>query len=406
MGRALPPRGLPCPTCGAGLEPVDPVDPDVVRLGCPDCGETFVARRRVPIVPEVETPPDGLTLVARAWALHAVTRLYPCGVGGLSLSLLVLGGSVPVLAAWLRDEVVSIAEAVDLLGGLRVRRTSTNPDADLGPTLGWADAPVLFRLVNEVAREVGARPPDQIRLAYLPCCGVAAGGRSRALLIGLPLLHILTHAELRAVLAHELAHLARGDATRSADDARFVEGLGRALEDSTGHRWSPLRLWAKGCYRVASRLGAPIARGQEVRADRIAASLAGGETTASALIKVALIQPLFREVLALYDAEAPPSGLNLYAFFRTFWGRLSDSLMMALRIDLMTRPPSIPDPTHPPLPDRLAAVGSYPEPLPREGDRIRAASALGDVEWFEQLLHYRLFGLNAVEPTVYHKAGT
>ena len=406
MGPGLPPRGLPCPTCGAGLEPVDPVAPGVVRLACPDCGETFVARRRSFNSPASDPAPDGFALIARGWALHAVAKLYPMGVGLGSLGMFAVGGFLPLMGGWLRDDVRSIVDVVASLGGLRVRPSSNNPDADLGPVLGWADAPVLFRLVSEVAREVGARPPDQIRLAYLPCCGVAAGGRSRALLIGLPLLHVLTLGELRAILAHEMAHLARGDATRAADDARFVEGLGHALEATNGHPWNPLRLWAQSCYHIASTLGAPIARGQEVRADRIAACLAGGETAASALIKVAMIQPLFREVLAVYDAEAPPSGLNLYAFFRTFWGRLSDSLLMGLRLDLMTRPPTTPDPTHPPLPDRLAAVGLYPEHPARDGDRCRATSALGDVEWFEQLLHYRLFGLNTVEPSVFHKAGT
>ena len=47
------------------------------------------------------------------------------------------------------------------------------------------------------------------------------------MVLGLPLLYVLTMEELRAVLAHELAHLARGDATKAADSARFVAGWGR-----------------------------------------------------------------------------------------------------------------------------------------------------------------------------------
>ena len=69
--------------------------------------------------------------------------------------------------------------------------------------------------MNEVAQKLGVKPPGQVRLTYLPCCGVVAWGRSRALILGLPLLRVLTVAELRAVLAHELAHLAAGDATRA-----------------------------------------------------------------------------------------------------------------------------------------------------------------------------------------------
>ena len=45
--------------------------------------------------------------------------------------------------------------------------------------------------------------PDGVRLAYVPCCGVVERGRSKLLLLGMPLLHVLTVCELRAVLAHE-----------------------------------------------------------------------------------------------------------------------------------------------------------------------------------------------------------
>lgn len=406
MGRALPPRGLPCPTCGGELEPVDPVAPGVVRLECPDCGETFVARRKLPTATPAEPPPDGIALWLRGLILHGIVFVYPLGVGLLTPLMFLFGGFIPVLGNWMRDRVNSIGEVIETLGGVRIRNYSHDPDTDLGPIIGWADAPTLFKLIGEVAREVGAQPPNQIRLTYLPCCGVAAGGRSRALLIGLPLLHVITVGELRAILAHELAHLARGDATRAADDARFVEGLGRALDESEGPGWNPLRVWAKVCHHVATLIGAPLAQGQEVRADRISATVAGGETAASGLIKVAMIQPLFREILARYDAENPPSGMNLYAFFRNFWGQLPDSLLTSLRLELMTRPPLNPDPTHPPLPDRLAALAMFPELPARDGDRSRAAMTLGDLEWFEQLLHSRLYGLVAIEPTVFHKAGT
>src|SRR5437764_1005281 len=83
---------------------------------------------------------------------------------------------------------------------------------DPGPVLARTDAPLLFTVVNEVARRLGVKPPGQIRLTYLPCCGMVAWGRSQALVLGLPLLRVLTLAELRSVIAHELAHLARGDA--------------------------------------------------------------------------------------------------------------------------------------------------------------------------------------------------
>jgi hypothetical protein len=48
----------------------------------------------------------------------------------------------------------------------------------------------------------------------------------------------------------------------------------------------------------------------------LAAAIAGGSAAASALVKVALVQPLFREVLEHYDPASSED--NLYAFFRAF----------------------------------------------------------------------------------------
>jgi Zn-dependent protease with chaperone function len=345
----------------------------------------------------------GLALAVRGAALDGVQLLYRAGVLGGSTVMLLLGGFVPVIGGWLRDEIDDWGGAVEALGGVRVAATTKDPDADLGPAIARADAPLLFTEVAEVARRLGARPPDQIRLTYLPCCGVVAWSRSRALVLGLPLLHVLNLAELRAVLAHELAHLARGDATRAARAARFVEGLRRALDPPSERSWGPLLVWARLCRAIAVPLHAPIARGQEARADRAAAQLAGGDAAASALVKVALVQPLFREVLEQYEpgvSELP----NLYAFFRAFWLRLPDTLHTEIRHSLLQGGEQSPDAAHPALLDRLGWVQSYPARLTTASDLAPAASALGDLESLEQMLHNRLFAVARVEPSVFRRA--
>jgi Zn-dependent protease with chaperone function len=264
---------------------------------------------------------------------------------------------------------------------------------------------LLFSTIDHVGRRLGVRPPGQIRLTYLPCCGVVAWGRSRALIIGLPLFRVLTQGELRAIVAHELAHLARGDATRATRSARFVEALAQAVEGNQDRMWGPLGAWARFCLNEASRLIEPVARGQEARADRCSASLAGGGTSASALVKVAVVQPLFREVLAAYDPQESGAA-NLYAFFRAFWFRLPAEVHTAMRLSVLTSCRRTLDPAHPPLPDRIAALQSYSEPTSTNGDALPATTFLGDLEIFEQMLHNRLFGLPPVEPSVFHRAGT
>ena len=406
MRRVQPPLGLICPGCGSDLEPIGLGADEVHRLQCPECGETFKARKRA-VSSTRQGPPTvgGLGLSIRAGTLRLVPIIYQSGVLLGTTALVVLGGFVPVIRGWLDDRVHGPGEIVEAMGGVRIASESRDPDNDLGPILRRLDAPVLFEEVVEVARRLSVRPPDEIRLAFLPCCGVVASRKARALLLGLPLLHVLTLAELRAVLAHELAHLARGDATWSAGALRFVEALGRALEDPASRSWGPLRLWARLCRRVAVSLVGPLARGQEARADRASASIAGGLPAASALVKVALVQPLFRELLGHHDPVLARDS-NIYSSFRAFWSRLPESLLESMRLRLLTIEPELDESPHPPLPDRVTMVQSYPTRTDTPADNLPAVTLLGDPEWLEEMLNDRLFGLLAIEPTVFHKAGT
>jgi Zn-dependent protease with chaperone function len=344
-------------------------------------------------------------LVWRNWVLRLLERMYWLGTFSGSVILLAAGGFVPVVRGWLRNEVDGWSEIVATLGGVWFAVETKNPDSDLGPVLARVDAPLLFATIDMVGRRLGVKPPGQVRLTYLPCCGVVAWGRSRALIIGLPLFRVLTQGELRAIVAHELAHLARGDATRAARSARFVEALELALERNGPRVRGPLGAWARFCRREASWLIEPVARGQEARADRLAAVIAGGSAAASALVKVALVQPLFRELLEAYDPNDPGS-LNLYAFFRAFWYRLPTEVHTAMRLSVLTSRQGAHDPAHPPLPDRIAAIQSYSDRFSSNGDSMPATTVLGDLEIFEQMLHNRLFGLPPVEPSVFHRAGS
>ena len=235
---------------------------------------------------------------------------------------------------------------------------------------------------------------------------MVAWGGSRALIIGLPLFRVLTQGELRAIIAHELAHLARGDATRAARSARFVEAMELAFDREGWRLRGPLGAWARLCVSECARLIEPVARSQEARADRLSASIAGGSAAASALVKVAVVQPLFREILAAYEPGDDDDDANLYAFFRTFWFRLPAETHTAMRLSVLARRHNHHDPAHPPLPDRVAALQSYPDPASLNGDSQPATMFLGDLEIFEQMLHNRLYAVTGVEPSVFHRACT
>ncbi|HKM55986.1 MAG TPA: hypothetical protein VJY33_21445 [Isosphaeraceae bacterium] len=60
----------------------------------------------------------------------------------------------------------------------------------------------------------------------------------------------------------------------------------------------------------------------------------------------------------------------------------------------------------PPLPDRIAELQSYPDPVSSRGDALPATTLLGNIEFFEQMLHNRLFSLPTLEPMLLHRAGS
>ena len=164
------------------------------------------------------------------WVLRILRRLYWTGTFVGSLTLLLCGGFVPVARGWLRDEIEGWSDVVVRSGACGSRSRPTIPIAIWARFWPGSTRRSLFSTIEKVGRRLGVKPPSQVRLTYLPCCGVVAWGRSRALLIGLPLFRVLTQGELRAIVGHELAHLARGDATAAARSARFVEALEQSVE--------------------------------------------------------------------------------------------------------------------------------------------------------------------------------
>ena len=276
MGVGEAPRGLRCPGCGAGLRPTGEPAPgdEGHRLLCPDCGETFRARRRRdepaggvrPRRPVEPKPVGEFSLRLRSMAVRALSRGYPLGVTLGAMLMIPLGGFVPVLRGWLRDEVADWNGVVEALGGVRVVDETRDPDADLGPVLARLDAPTLFQEVNGVARRLGVRPPEEIRLAYLPCCGVVAWRRSRILLIGLPLFQVLDGrrapgrpgARAGAPGPGGRDPLGRGLSVRGRAWGQSIERIGRA---GSGRPAGGSGL--RACHRLAGRLEAhrsPAAR--------------------------------------------------------------------------------------------------------------------------------------------------
>lgn len=423
-----------CPRCGTLLE-TDRSDSDggPPRLFCPGCGRGFRLRK---VAPPDESPPrasseteasgnDPLdsaervirdsgevlgpwSLVFRDLALRSTELVFRAGAVMWMAVLAPCGGFVPILKSWLDDDLGGWKGAVETLGGAWPSQAPKDPDMDWGPPLLRSDGPAVFDLVSETARLLGCRAPKRIRLAFLPCCAAVVSPKEETLVVGLPLFAALSVGELRAVFAHELTHLARGDARRSSMTERFALGLEQAIASPRPNVWrkSPLRLWTRVCRAAAKPLISPIALGRETRADRSAAAIAGGGYAAESLLKVAVLQPLFRELLSHHRPNSDDESPNIYAQFRRLWEALPQALLDAIEAKLLDDDRAGADAHHPSLSARIKIIERFPDRRSTHFDRAPALALLSDPEAIEEAQAARLFGDRKVEPSVFHEAGS
>jgi Zn-dependent protease with chaperone function len=288
------------------------------------------------------------------------------------------------------------------------------------------DVPRLREMVAEVAAAVGTRPPATLRVSAQAnatvfektrLLGFASGRRS--LTIGMPLLIGLTTAELRAVIAHELGHYARGHTRLGAQVYRGSVGLRNACQslvaarETSSHRpvvrvmWRARSLYVYVAYGIFlpysafyDRVSFAARRRHELQADACAAENFGTDVTASALrsahalpeawsrFRTAFLEPMRR---AGYVPDEP---------FRAFEAMLADpdyrDVLAELRMSPPERPVSRLD-SHPTLAQRLAALpDGTAGPGRSAGPSVSAAAdLLTDDEWqvMSRRLRRTMFGL-------------
>lgn len=238
-----------------------------------------------------------------------------------------------------------------------------------GVTVGPAAQPKLWGLVRRVADAAHERPPDEIRLVAEVNAHVheTGGARSRRVLaVGLPLLAAMTEREIAAVVAHELGHFKGGD-TRLGKlvflTGRALEHTVRRLQGQSG--WFFLGTIVRGVFvsysRMYSRLTFGMSRRQEFSADAVAASVVGVTPAGRALRMVNEAAPAFDafwrdEFSVALDSDARPP---LAEGFRRFLAQPDIAKQLTELVDhrLATEVQS-PTDSHPPLRDRLAAIGA------------------------------------------------
>src|SRR5262249_33952282 len=129
--------GSPCERCGRPVRPQSPA-----AANC--------TPRAAAIPANSPALPGHFMLLWRNWLVGMVVSLYWIGTLGGAAVMLVLGGFVPVLRGWLRNEIRGWSDVVAALGGVWFSVECVDPDSDLGPVLARVDAPLLFSTIDHV----------------------------------------------------------------------------------------------------------------------------------------------------------------------------------------------------------------------------------------------------------------
>ncbi len=248
------------------------------------------------------------------------------------------------------------------------------------------EAPALHAVVNDLARQLDAPAVHRILIderfnasaLQLPRAGPF--WVRNTLILGYPLFATLTCDQMRAVIAHELAHFSRGHGRLSTWVYRTHHSWRRVMATLDSRDATPLHaLWL--CYWYVPRLqtqSSAIARQQEEAADRSAVAVVGSRPTADALVALAaadaLLNPAFWR--AMYDRvehEADPPRP-----FAEMGPQLWDLVPSdeAGTVEGLIGGASHPDDTHPSLSERLRAIGE-PARLPVIGGLLAGEAYLG-----------------------------
>lgn len=261
-----------------------------------------------------------------------------------------------LLPAW---AALSIGSVVAFAAGAALASARRGNGA---PPVGWplrqGGAPDLEALVHAVGSRVGSPPPAAILLTGDANASVVRQGRRSVLLLGWPLLCATTHEELRAILAHELSHLAAPRGMRGVALAAWRDLVARRVPRSP----------ALSAWRLAR------SRDLERAADRAAARETSPRVTGDALARVPLVSARLASHWVSVRARARARGAEHVAPFSEMTALLDgagDERALAAALAQATRPWD----AHPSLTERLRALGV--EPRAPAAPRHPAAGLLG-----------------------------
>jgi len=261
-----------------------------------------------------------------------------------------------------------------------------------GPELQASQQPELFQLIDKVREATGQSAPKNVYLipevnAWVAQRGGLMGiGSRRVMGLGLPLMQALTVDQLRAVLAHEFGHYHGGDTMLGPWIQKTRMGLLRTVVTLSGS-WIrlPFTAYAKMFFRTTNA----VSRHQEFAADALAARVVGPQALAEGLKQIhraaAAFGQFWRDEYApvlLYKVR-PPLGAGFSRFMQH--KQVAAGTESALQDELATAKVN-PYDSHPPLPERCAALARFEPERGIRDSRVSVALLSGLPELEADLL--------------------
>jgi Zn-dependent protease with chaperone function len=325
------------------------------------------------------------TSVRAVQALGLLAGFYLIALGALALivgfDVLVfehLGSSSSYGA--LKLVALSVLVAIPLIRGVfLVRRPKDVPPP--GISVSEQQQPELWARVRALAGAVGTRAPDEIRMIPAVNAAVSENPRllglipgHRRMLIGVPLLLGLTEPQLDAVLAHELGHYSNRDTRLAGITVRGRQSLITVVEHARASGRGITAALFASYANLYIRVSESVGRRQELAADLAAARIAGRDHAAGALRQVPALDAAYDYYLEHYagagwDAGVLPLAEEFYGGFRSLLSNPKRQQELAgIRQELPVQP-TTPYDSHPPMPERVAAL----EALPADGRTVTGA---------------------------------
>jgi len=310
----------------------------------------------------------------------ALVMLYGCGLYALAAAAVCTAFLVRILSRFGVDPVISftlsgLASLLLLLPLLDAFRGITLPPK--GISVNREDAPGLWSLVDQSAAALGGPTPDTILIDNDTNLGMwtqdRRGNKQRTLVVGAPLLAMLSVGQIRALSTWPLSFEPRYQKWPRNHVHLGHLGLRRALQRFYRQPWNPMGLLLLPGIAAYFAVSTKVTRAGMFATDRDAARLAGGENSRTALREIPALDRIWesfqeRHLKPGIAFHLMPSDV-LGGFIGYCETRAAD--LAEYRDNLPTGKPPWGS-THPTFAERVAALEGV-EGEPRPGDEAPAS---------------------------------